>query len=859
MSFNSNYDIGVNMRHRNSRGNKSGKSGKSGKPSKPSKPSKLSKLSKLSKRGRTSDMKDMKDQRKKQNQLAKIKWKCEKVRAILALRTPSPEMIISFSEPVVTSTELSCSRLSGKILSATHRTGSRLRCGVMFKTLTNKKPVERTATTLILEMYGENTYTTSLIQDFRSIDGIWSADSDLTQDLTSAMVDGMRQISTPYDSRESNRGVYYGSDFCKRTGFELNHGITGRAPWNEWQAGMSCQPFFAAKDGMSATDAMATWMAGPTIADCGSALSWAMNYALLKLMGAEKFDRLFSSPHHPMGRLIITHTLYDPLTVMQKADLFGGKSLRMGGNPFWSLMDVVYTCGGETSTFDIEDLEIGDILHIGGAPNYKIKHLSGDAQGYNVLYCGGDMFAGFWPDKGEVLLTYQEIQQMLNEGYNQPQDSVTRAKIERHSTDSRSADAMESIEEIMARTAALLKDDVVDLDAPIKGVLGVMRFKTDALTRLLEADPSADPELWHNRVVDTDFLLRTEAQSLGAESTDLHTTEVKSATFGGYEVMTETQYELFDIYSRLASYLITTPASTREFVGLCVTGNAGLGKTHLTTALARLVETQGLRVFYVDAAMVGECFQKAGGVYANYSDRIKKADLVIMDDINSEYGAAMDALRQMWEITTTQKKALVITSNHSDIGFFSLAPGAMAFNDPNSLNFYVLSGLNGESYRKDWLNGVSDSCVFIEDKMVDAIDLLCTDRESDLGRGVVVRSANPEVDVTQVVEHLASVGYTPYACLPPYRDHRVYDMYLHDLKKGSKYDSVVMPYLDDYGYPEQFVKLVMKVHDLGLRAVVLATPSVDLGHKLRYEFGHSGKRYEIRIRDRVRAVFPGIL
>ena len=110
-----------------------------------------------------------------------------------------------------------------------------------------------------------------------------------------------------------------------------------------------------------------------------------------------------------------------------------------------------------------------------------------------------------------------------------------------------------------------------------------------------------------------------------------------------------------------------------------------------------------------------------------------------------------------------------------------------------------------------------------------------------------------------VQSRLLTHGASIYVTRDPYKYHKVFDSYRHSLKKRTvRHDHYDLSrWLRLSGPVYQFDK---EVHDLGLKAVVLVDESIDvkagLGRKLKR---HYDNRQEIRLIDRIRTVFPGIL
>lgn len=77
---------------------------------------------------------------------------------------------------------------------------------------------------------------------------------------------------------------------------------------------------------------------------------------------------------------------------------------------------------------------------------------------------------------------------------------------------------------------------------------------------------------------------------------------------------------------------------SRRSTSLYLYGYAGLGKTHLALAMARCVLEQGFNVVYVSAQNAFETVEKERfGAEGNTLDTLLEADLLILDDLGTEF------------------------------------------------------------------------------------------------------------------------------------------------------------------------------------------------------------------------------
>jgi len=111
----------------------------------------------------------------------------------------------------------------------------------------------------------------------------------------------------------------------------------------------------------------------------------------------------------------------------------------------------------------------------------------------------------------------------------------------------------------------------------------------------------------------------------------------------------------------------------RKAQNLLLFGAPGLGKTHLSAAIAREVSEKGFSVVYDTAMHVFERFEQQkfgredGETVSSDVSRILTADLLILDDLGTEMTTAFvqSALYQIINTRLLEKKATIISTNLS--------------------------------------------------------------------------------------------------------------------------------------------------------------------------------------------------
>lgn len=223
----------------------------------------------------------------------------------------------------------------------------------------------------------------------------------MEKSISEGVLNAMDQFLNKHDA---GKGIWYPVGYEKYLKDELNTEMN-EAFWS----GFANETFFEKtgaftfklKAGQKASEALLSFLNGPTVADCGNATTACYYKCVLDIIGEEKFDQLFGSDTYA-------------LTITQR----GITDLNC---PLYYLSD--YTESSKKMTSGIlgkRPLKIGEECHFGGVLWYANKHPGGFSGGWNVIYCGnsgeGDQL--FMAHGFERPLTEKEINQRLIAAYN---------------------------------------------------------------------------------------------------------------------------------------------------------------------------------------------------------------------------------------------------------------------------------------------------------------------------------------------------------------------------------------------------------------------------------------------------------
>ena len=221
------------------------------------------------------------------------------------------------------------------------------------------------------------------------------------------------------NKHKMTKGIWYPNDYRKylmdEFDIEMDESFCTGFANNKFFEKTGCFTF-ELKEGEKASEALLSFLEGPTVADCGNATMACYYKCVLDIVGNDKFDALFGSK--PFTLTIGRHGITDdksPISYLAEYAEASDKTT--------------------TGILGKRPLEIGQECHFDGIIWYGNKHPEGFGGGWNVIYIGNNK-------KGEQLfmahgfekpLTENEINKKLVELYNRertPQDEqhVIQAK-----------------------------------------------------------------------------------------------------------------------------------------------------------------------------------------------------------------------------------------------------------------------------------------------------------------------------------------------------------------------------------------------------------------------------------------------
>ena len=584
---------------------------------------------------------------------------------------------------------------------------------------------------------------------------------------------------------------------------------------------------------------------GPTMAECATTLLACQYRAIETIIGTDQFNRLFGAPASKfrIARSLFQNNITEPENL---PDGFGDIQPIDITNPLYSLfVDLRFTrdsCPDPVTTkLSESDIIKGDILYIRGVESYHAKHITGSAMGFNLICTGQNssghnLYLGFGPDKFDEPKTYDQVKNILIDGYNKPQSPETSCAIKQGET-----------------SYAQLTDHILPYDHPIVGITAALRFKASYWENFALRYDRA----WHQQP------LLSVAPAVEPKSVDhgsLFPSENLDADFDHFEPGSP-QQELMQLTALKFTHAVINnlgEARHKKPMGLFLTGSPGIGKTHLCVAVAKKAAEYGVNTLYIDAIKVCHLIEDFAGDETRWENKVEAMlagkDLVVVDDANHEIGGCtQDLLAKTMKHVMTTNTAVMVSSNQP-IPVKDVTPGFLDPSSKKAHNFFYLRDLQGESRRSQWWQSPE----------VQAIDAL-----SQLGQYQGCKAAGVIIEDTVFIDDIARALDIPveqirrvgHYFLPGIErvspefffsdlsraEHQAVFMECHIAGDGSKMCMI-----------GQFLNVIQRVHDEGLKLVVKTNNRLQfleiVSGNLENSFCFSADR--IRIIDRLKHMFP---
>ena len=660
----------------------------------------------------------------------------------------------------------------------------------------------------------------------------------------------MKFINKPYIFRNHN-GIYYSNDYVEiynydDTDFEKLNGVVND---NFFEITFDC--IFKSKIFILPSDALNSFINGPTFADCGNIIQICVYKYIYDLVGKDIFNNLFGKI---TNQLLVTPFLFFQLETKNNTDEYSKikNPKDPSGNPLFFLFDPI---------LDFDNLKHGDIVHIQGVKQFSNKHLVGFSQGWN-LFCikdeGINKFIGFGSTFFQEPLTYEEIKIILIDEYNKDQSNGTKERI-RYFAEKREKELKSTPDPnyILIDIVKSNENHKIPINSDIGGFVAGIRLNKDKLNSFLQNKNYS----WTSSDINYDEQV-SSLQSI--EITDNKflipfTKETENKTFENYIQDTPEKIELYNNAFKFAQSVSLMGINTEGPMGLLLSGTVGIGKSHLSVSIGKYVNKYGKKILFLDETFILLQTQIKQDHRSDFSETFIDIDLIIFDDTNKTLTSS-NFLKQALKYIFDNKKAIIISSNNDIKSFVLYLPYFINYNDPISNNFKYLRNLTMESFRRPWTDtiigktlnylfkysGYSASAIIIEENEKNFLNLK---KYSNI---LVSMFSNDKLPTIRYVEEPMKIQNEP--------GPTVYDLYVLD---ACKFDYCFINVYDNNDI-EQLVNLINLIHNCG-KKIVIITKSIEFLTKqinIYFSFSNAYKNNVIetnyRLITRINMILPGI-
>jgi DNA replication protein DnaC len=617
------------------------------------------------------------------------------------------------------------------------------------------------------------------------------------------------------------------------------------------------------------SDALNSLLVGPSILECATTLMLSLYIYILNNYGIEKFNQVFDKP---ALKFLLSNSFVSPLNKINNDDIRDGL-----GNPLHFIFDII-----EPS---YDNLEENDFVYIEGVKNYGFKHLVGNFKGYNLICKIKDKikkFTGFGVDifnKKEGTLTFDEIKKVLVDGYNENQTEATKFRMQKFS-DPEYVDTPEYLLN-MAKIdlASILQNDKVSIDEEIGGIISILRINKDKLDRFMNSEQK---NWFNNPKLEKDLSKLSKTGNINFLVN--FAPDTKDATFDTYDIKTELNNELLDLCKKFAFHVCGKNDDTDYPSGCILTGTVGVGKTHLAVSISKYV-SQYKKVLFVNSTYFSDKYQeemiknkKFDMTQLYRRELFNDIDLIVLDDINSEFGVASNFLEEAIKYIYNYNKSILITSN-LPVNIKKCIPIYVDYQDP-SIHNIILKNIVAESQRKNWI----DNCVGIDkiDRLIkyDRLPSGIIVEIEDITRDSLIEKTTDIVKLINTLDHKTAQTNKIYITIAPFTTmpERVNDLYVESLNNPifdyvllyvnnnptiyNRTDSYLLLDREEYGSTEQLLNVIDKAYDKNLKIILITNSIKKLKENIiitRDRDMFLGIKKNPRIYDRINVIFPNII
>lgn len=510
-----------------------------------------------------------------------------------------------------------------------------------------------------------------------------------------SFIEGVKKFIKIANLHPDKRKEFFGTEFG---GLHYNNDLAKLTKIPSYQLNNLCPDLwdYPNSDGISSlvykgtkpSQALNKLLQGPTVIDCGKFCQLGIWFGIRYMLGDKRFDELFGkTPFY------LTGCNYNPIKNPEEPYI---------GNPLYPFFSE-----------NLQKKENGIIVtYIENTPLYLLKHPGGLSMGDNCLRINGE-YTKFGPLKKKTSgLKRTDVLNNLRESYDKPQDSNDKHIIKSYRKKPTTVHAVlgityeEIIKQYPKHKYATLSEQAFENMIKKENNL-VIRFdlnKFNAWVQKMERS-------FCDRKINYVFLPHNELEIPKILLGTIPHENRNNMSFSNFKSITAQQQNFFSIASRFCLDVMN-----KQPCCVMLTGKAGIGKTASAVCCAKELTSRGKKIIWMSEVMMKRWTDQARTMeeFQQCQKEIKlllqdDIDAVFMDDNNLIGYSGKILLEEVYRwYVSNPGKGLFITSNEevSLNSCFGLKldekfhyPPFLNYDSVQYTNFYIQSGLNGNSMR----------------------------------------------------------------------------------------------------------------------------------------------------------------
>lgn len=408
---------------------------------------------------------------------------------------------------------------------------------------------------------------------------------------------------------------------------------------------------------------------------------------------------------------------------------------------------------------------------------------------------------------------------------------------------------------ISSNVCANFSDTVVlpimrTINTPIKRTYGFEKFELLYEPWYYHASDDLDLSLNRTEIVNSRIinLKTTDIVDFTLDIFIALSTETQTNSFNNYKIDSSQHMQLYELFINFVN-AVSLKKKYSDPIFLVISGNPGIGKTHLSYSAAHELVKNGKTCLFFNPVHIGTIYQKSGNIesFDAMFEIMKKYDVIIYDDFMNE-SADLMIFPKLFVWCHENMKSMIVTTNlpfkminkQIDINYPKYAEHSM------SIFEFMLP-----TARIPWTQIMDDI------EYTNPIHKLSQFKANQCS-GIIIGSTDIDSVIQQYRSYLTpEENDTIRIKIPvePYVNSRISkDFYMHDLKE---YDLLCMFVIKD-SHADQFISNMNSIFNDGIKVIILAENLPNTYKLIKDKIASNATTYSSsyeRVMERVKILF----